>query len=343
MARHLFNNGALTEANAQARWRAISEPVGQAISGESIRWGDARYDEPISPADWQRASEAVLAQMVGNGDRLIAQAREKGYYPPLDPPQIAPLGGLVTSGTLLTMTTSAGTIYFTSDGSDPRQPGSGAVAPAAVVYAQPLPLIGSLQIKARVRREPAGGDPLWSALQEVSFKIEGPEQARRLRVTELMYHPSEASEASEASAGEASEFIELTNLGDEAVPLAGATFSGIRYTFPPSTPPLAPAERLMLASDEAAFKTTYPGVALTGVFEGRLANDGEEISLSTPAGELLLSLTFDDENGWPLSADGRGDSLVFINTDGDPNDPKNWRASHQIGGSPGEGTDLIVE
>ncbi len=35
------------------------------------------------------------------------------------------------------------------------------------------------------------------------------------------------------------------------------------------------------------------------------------------SGEQLLSQTFDDENGWPLTPDGRGDSLVLVDAAGD--------------------------
>jgi hypothetical protein len=52
-------------------------------------------------------------------------------------------------------------------------------------------------------------------------------------------------------------------------------------------------------------------------------------------GNLLFSVAYDDENGWPISPDGRGDSLVLINPDGNPDDPQNWRASQDLFGSPG--------
>ena len=51
---------------------------------------------------------------------------------------------------------------------------------------------------------------------------------------------------------------------------------------------------------------------------------------------MIVTVAYDDENGWPLSADGWGDSLVLATPDGDPNDPRNWRASTKINGSPGE-------
>jgi hypothetical protein len=50
---------------------------------------------------------------------------------------------------------------------------------------------------------------------------------------------------------------------------------------------------------------------------------------------MVISVAYDDENGWPVSADGQGDSLVLIDLMTDPYDPKNWRASVQVNGSPG--------
>jgi len=49
----------------------------------------------------------------------------------------------------------------------------------------------------------------------------------------------------------------------------------------------------------------------------------------TPNSGTLV--TYDDANGWPVSADGRGGSLILVQPDGDPNNPQNWRAStHMI-------------
>ena len=75
---------------------------------------------------------------------------------------------------------------------------------------------------------------------------------------------------------------------------------------------------------------------LVGVYDGRLSNEGETLHLKDGEGKLLLSLTYDDEGGWPISPDGRGDSLVLVASAGaDPNNPKSWRASAQLYGSPG--------
>lgn len=329
--KHLFNGGALTDANAQARWEALGRLIEPAIAAESARWGDARYDQPITPDDWRKANAAVLAQMAGNGAKLIAQLRRLGYYPELDPPVFNQPGGQIEKGFELVLSSprplreglgegQPPTIYYTTDGSDPRQPGSGAVAPQAMVYQQPQLLSDTTQVKARLL---AGG--VWSALNEATFKLV--EQKSKLAITEIMYNPVE---------GNNYEFIELKNIGEGEVSLAGLTFDeGISFTFPPAQPPLSPDELMVLVHNAAAFAGQYPGVAVGGVYQGKLSNQGEKITLSDGAGEVVLSMSYDDENGWPLSPDGRGDSLVVADPYGDPDNPQNWRASVTLHGTPG--------
>jgi hypothetical protein len=166
MYKHLFNDGALTDANSRARWRRISRIIDLAILGESARWGDVRsQNNPITRDDWLKAQENVLAQMDGNAARLIDLAREKGYYPAIDVPVFSQDGGLVPTGFDLTMSASHGAIYYTTDGSDPRLPGDGAIAPGATIYRSPLVLTSTTHLKARV----LDGD-VWSALHEATFE-----------------------------------------------------------------------------------------------------------------------------------------------------------------------------
>ncbi len=84
---NLATDGALTPTAAQARWAQITAPLSNAIIAESARWGDVRYADPITQADWQRAVDAVAGQMADNANRLIALTRDAGYYPPIDPPR----------------------------------------------------------------------------------------------------------------------------------------------------------------------------------------------------------------------------------------------------------------
>ncbi len=169
MYQHLFNNGPLADANAQARWLSLNQELEQAIIGESARWGDTRFETPLTQADWLKARDDVLAQMEGNAARLIALARGVGYYPTIDPPGFSQPGGRITAGFSLTMTGVApgsGGIFYTTDGTDPRQPITGAIAPTANLYHTPLNLTGSTHIRARIF-----GNGIWSALNEAVFTL----------------------------------------------------------------------------------------------------------------------------------------------------------------------------
>jgi hypothetical protein len=326
--KNLFNDGPLTDANSQARWLRINNQIDRAIVGESARWGDARYtDNPIDRDDWLRARDAVLAQMEGNSAKFIMIMREAGYYPDIDPPVFNQPGGRVAAGFELTMPPPSpslkeeggGTIYYTTDSSDPRVQVTGAIASTAHTYNVPLVLTSTTHIKARTL---ADGD--WSALNEATFIVE--QSDSRLQITEMMYNPV---------GGDDYEFIELKNTGNSELDLANISFEGIAFTFPPHADPLAPGQLVVLARNPVAFAERYPNITIAGTYGGQLSNKGEKISLTDSSGQSIVSVEYNDDNGWPVSADGRGDSLVMVNPAGDPNDPKNWRASAQVNGSPG--------
>ncbi|MCK6626334.1 MAG: lamin tail domain-containing protein [Anaerolineae bacterium] len=324
MYRHLFHDGPLADANAQARWLSLNQEIEQAIIGESARWGDTRFETPLTQADWFKARDDVLRQMEGNAARLMALARQEGYYPKLDPPAFSQQGGQIAPGFILTITgvsPGEGAILYTTDGSDPRQPVTGAIASTANTYRTPLILTSTTHLKARVFR---GG--VWSALNEASFTLEA-EFKSRLQITEIMYNPV---------GGDDYEFIELKNVGSSDLELSRLSFvEGIRFTFPPNSPALAPQQLLVLVRNPAAFAQRYPGVRVAGVYQGQLSNKGETLRLQDAQGQDMIWLDYDDENGWPVSADGQGDSLVWVDVTQDPNSPVNWRASVNLKGSPG--------
>lgn len=321
---HLFNNGALTDANAQARWQQINNSIDRAIVGESARWGDVRFDKPITRDDWLAARDNVLAQMEGNAQKLISLLREAGYYPPIDPPLFSQRGGAVEPGFALQLSLPpphSGTIYYTLNGSDPRAAGSGAVSPAAVAYRGPITLTANTQVKTRLL---APDGATWSALNQATFTVAEP--GKRLHITEIMYNPA---------GGNDYEFIELKNNGDTPVDVSNMRFEGIDFIFPPGAPPLLPGQFVVLVNSPAAFKERYPEVSIDGSYSRQLSNAGEKITLRDADGNVVTSVAYDDELGWPVSPDGRGDSLVLVNLSSDPNDAKNWRASATLHGSPG--------
>jgi len=183
------------------------------------------------------------------------------------------------------------------------------VSATAIRYAGPIPLSHSTQVKAR-----SLSNGVWSALNEAVFAV-GP-VAESLRISEIMYHPAEDPNA---------EYIELTNIGAEAINLNLVRFTqGIACTFPSFE--LPPGDYGLLAKDLAAFEAAYgDGLPLIGLYAGSLSNDGERIELVDAAGAVIES--FDYEDNWCDSTDGAGFSLTIRDPQADGSDPANWQAA----------------
>lgn len=129
------------------------------------------------------------------------------------------------------------------------------------------------------------------------------------------------------------EFIELQNQGSEALDVSGWRLAdGIGYRFPRYSM-LAPGQRWLLIRTPRAFQERYPGIVADGTYTGSLADGGETIAVVDAADQPVTAVTYDDAQGWPAAADGPGSSLVFLG--GDPDDPDNWAASKDPGGTPG--------
>lgn len=325
LAEHLHPNGALGDAQVMERWRAIVDPLERAIIAESARWGDARYEAPITQADWRSANEAVLAQIADNGSRLLDQARVVGYYPVVDSPEFSQHGGAFADRLTLHINApvaESGEILYTLDGQDPAEGD-------AIVYSDPIEIDGPVTVKARQRRD--GG---WSALTEAGFARS--DQAGDIRITEIMYNPRDGAEFGvDARSADFYEFIEIQNVGEDAVDLSLAFFEGIDFVFPNYTT-IGAGEIKVLIRDFRAFRQRYPTADFHGTYAGKLSNRGETITLRNRDGESLASVTYDDSKGWPVSADGFGDSLTLSRVDGDSNAAQSWGVSATIHGSPGK-------
>lgn len=162
-----------------------------------------------------------------------------------------------------------------------------------------------------------------------------------LRITEINYHPSDPTSAElgqdDTLTDSDFEFIELTNIGNQALDLSGAAFTeGIGFTFPTSSI-LFPGQRIILASNPAAFALRYPTAqSPTGSYTGQLNNAGETIRLSDITGENILVFEYSDQ--WYPPSDGDGYSLVLRDTSTAYNDfdqPESWAISSTTAGTPG--------
>lgn len=151
-----------------------------------------------------------------------------------------------------------------------------------------------------------------------------------LRITELMYHPVQGGQL---------EFIELMNTGGTTLSLAGITMADTQpfdeFVF--GDVELAPGECGVLVADQAAFVVRYgAGIRILGEWAGgALSNGGERIVLNDAAGNAIHSFQYNDNEPWPIEADGLGPSLEVIDTERSYDDASNWRASAVAGGSPG--------
>ena len=177
----LAPGGALTASANIARWKKWQALLDKPIVAESVRWGDYRRDvHPFLSGSYQlytreshwllENNRVVNSYFVHRGAIFLKQLREAGLYPAIDAPAFSRPGGLIAPGFGLTISASAGTIYYTLNGADPRVAGSGAVSPAATAYrGTPVSLRGNTVVKARLMR-----GQTWSALSEASFTVTGP-------------------------------------------------------------------------------------------------------------------------------------------------------------------------
>ena len=300
--KHFFNGGALTRGNVTNRieqMRLQLLPLLPSMNAEFLNW--ARDRESI-----------YFSQMSGEGLVLNKTA-----------PIFSQLGGPIPPGFTLTLSQTNGggnTIYFTTNGTDPRVPFTGAVAASATTYSAPIALNSSVTVKARVMQ---GGS--WSPLIEGTFSFAS--LGNPVRITELMYNPV---------GGSLYEFIELANPSAIAVNLSGAYFDGITFIFPAGST-LNPGQRLVLASntDTNAWKVRYPVVTPVGWFSGNLNNAGERIELRDANGVLITAVDYSDGGGWPDAADGLGMSLELIDVNAPADAPANWQSSVATNGTPG--------
>ncbi len=200
------------------------------------------------------------------------------------------------------------------------------VSPTAIRYQGSFTLDASAHIKARTL-----SGSTWSALNEAVFAV-GP-VAESLRISEIMYHPAETGDPNDPN----TEYIELTNIGSQAINLNLARFTnGVDFTF--GNDELAPGGYCLVVKDAAAFEAKYSsGLPVVGQYTGSLSNAGERIELQDAAGNIIHSFRFND--GWFDATDGRGFSLTVKDPRTvDPNalnDKSVWRPSARTGGSPG--------
>lgn len=343
--KHLFNDGALAGDAPAQRFEQLASVIRDAIIGESARWGDQHFsNQPLTQAEWDASLADMLTNYFVNRPAIaLAQFRAAGLYPNTDAPEFLvngtpQPGGVVTQGGSLVIQNPGGqgTIYYTTDGTDPRLVGGGVNVASATVFSGNQSITETTEYRARVLHN---GE--WSALSVGSFVL-NPVAPGSLVVTELNYHPYDPlTQFGDLNVdNDEFEFIELRNVSDQPIDLAGTQFventggEGMTFTFPAQV--LGSGEFVLVVRNQAAFESRYgTGFNIAGEYQGGLTNGGEALTLIAADGSLLQSFTYDDTGNWPGRADGTGSSLEILDPAGDYSDGDNWRSSGEFGGSPG--------
>jgi hypothetical protein len=208
-------------------------------------------------------------------------------------------------------------------------------------YVDPIALFESQTVKSR-----AFDGVQWSPLVERHFVVESP-----LRLSEVMYHPSDPTAAERAAGFDDAddfEFVEIVNIGFAPVSLAGVRLVG-EVEFALGAGQLAPGERGVVVRNPAAFAQRYGAahVRILGEYDAanddagvlsQLSNSGGLVQLVDSDGLSIVAMHYSDHGDLPTAADGAGRSLVPIVENAAAASHgvvTGWRASYRAGGSPG--------
>ena len=366
--RLLFNGGPLYVDPANPIWDPahpernrpaalysfIADQTESPVVAESARWGDQHRSTPYTVNDeWVTERDLMLNDWLPDRSAIfLQQLKNADLYPDTDAPAFNQHGGIISSGFQLLITagpgdSQSGTIYYTTDGSDPLQinsNGTFSVSPSAQTYSRGgagITINASTTIMARTLDAQD-----WSALNKADFVVGVTPSSSSLVISEFSYRPDRAS-AAEISAGfndqDDFEFIELLNISTSPLDLTTLEFDlGITFDFSTISDPadrtLASGERVILVENTAAFVMRHgASPKVLGQYGGKLKNDGETLRLRIQGGATIQQFTYNDRYPWPECADGDGHSLTLIAPTNAPDhgDPFSWRCSAFVGGSPG--------
>ena len=338
---HMTGDGALTESKSLERFNKRVEEVDPAVIAESARWGDMWSSVPYTKSNaWFPEIETVQYEFFPYRTGIVLeQLQEAALYPTLNPPKVSRSGIEITatyynirsSGQItIQNTNTTGNVYYTTDGSDPREIG-GSVSPEAIRCEGDyiLDINSPVVFNARVFNGTS-----WSALRRINFFTTLNEIAN-LKVTEIHYHPGDVLNGTDTISGKYYEFIEFKNTGASALDLSGLVLdSAVYYEFP-ARYLLPPGNFFVIATKPSYFYEKY-GLQASGNCKDYFDNAGEYVLLKGILNEKVMLFYYDDEVPFPLSADGEGYTLTA--SDRNPvlslDDYRYWMASSVIDGSP---------
>ena len=354
--KHFYNGGALTDSAILARNAALANECSPFVAGfnstrvtnwvngigDTTRWTVTRdVNGTITATTNAPGRRRVLLDGYTNDTAYLylpagsinGYFKTEGLFPATLAPTLSQHGGAITAPFSLSITNpnaGGGSIYYTTDGLDPRQPGGAA---NGTLYTGPLTLSATTVVKARIISP--GGE--WSPLIEATFTTTA---VAPILITEIMYNPPDYTPPGGVlTSGSEFEFLEIKNTSSQPVSLFGLRFrTGVDFTFPAGAI-LAGNTHAVIARNAAQFALKYPGVSVLGQYgpSTALSNGGDTLTIEDAASNVVFSATYDDAAPWPVAADGGGRSLVPVlpNSNTAPNLSGSWRASTNLNGSPG--------
>ena len=164
--KHFFNDGALTPERNIKRLMARKEVIDNAIIAESARWGDVLREPPYTrDVEWLKEVNYLVNDYFPQRTAIVLnQFIDKGWYPSFDPPALNTRGGIVDKGFQLTMTSTRGRIFYTTDGIDPHNPfahGGVRIVPLAPTAASKRVLVPKSAVSSNWRSAAAFDDSDW--------------------------------------------------------------------------------------------------------------------------------------------------------------------------------------
>ena len=327
---HCFNGGALTPEKTIEQYMKVYNSTNTAMLAEAARWvTKAEYTEFVNTKD-----RIVNEYLPNRTNDFVQLYREHDLYPSIDAVQFSQYGGIVDVDFQLDLTNpnTNGTIYYTTDGSDPRASGGG-IATSATQYTGSLSLpTGVIEVKARIKN-----GSTWSAMCPRKFYVN--QKYDQLVINEIHYNPTDSiflnSTIGEMDTIDSKNFsyVELKNTTATPITLDGLMFTkGIELTIE-NAGVIPPGGFAVFAEDPEWFEARY-GFAPDGHFSGKLDTDGEKITLTDPFGHVIDSVRYYNTNPWDEAPFTEGFSLELLNASLNNNQALNWFRSDNLHGTP---------
>ncbi len=154
--KHFFHGGCLTPASMESVFVPLRDAVNPIMKETINQYMNTSFYTNWIATDVRRTT-------------LFTQLTNYGLWVPTLAPEFGQHGGALAAGAAVSITNlnAGGTVYFTTNGVDPRMLGGAATG---LLYTAPVPIAATSVLMARVLS--AGGE--WSPLQEAAFVVPVP-------------------------------------------------------------------------------------------------------------------------------------------------------------------------